>query len=57
MAQRHDFILQVSQIEIRNFAEKREKKLEKNTITTVHIIHNSILFYFINNHTNPGLVL
>ena len=31
MAQRYDVILQVSQIEIRNFAEKREKKLGKNT--------------------------
>ena len=31
MAQRYDVILQVSRIEIRNFAEKREKKLGKNT--------------------------
>ncbi len=43
MAQRYDVILQVSQIEIRNFAEKREKKLEKNT--THHSQQYTLLFY------------
>ena len=42
MAQRYDVILQV-QIEIRNFAEKREKKLEKNT--THHSQQYTLLFY------------
>ncbi len=43
MAQRYDVILQVSQIEICNFAEKREKKLEKIYYTPFTTVYSFIL--------------
>ena len=44
----YDVTMLILQIEIRNFATNKEKKLEK----VLNIIHNSVIFYLINNHPN-----